>query len=104
MAVGRESAAQVFPFALVAIETPGLDEFGDREFIGKFHWLRLAQSTIGYSMIPKGGYRFSDKRRSQESSTGRVASTEGRAAKTACQMARRRWSLRQSCSANRKSR
>src|ERR1700751_437460 len=61
MAVGRESAAQLFPLALVAIETPGLDEFGDREFIGKFHWLRLAQSTIGYSMIPKRGYRFSEK-------------------------------------------
>src|ERR1700746_2786719 len=61
MAVGRESAAQLFPLALVAIGAPGLDQFGDREFIGKFHWLRLARSTIGYSMIPKSGYRFSEK-------------------------------------------
>ena len=43
------------------METPGLDEFGDREFIGNFHRLRLAQSTIGYRMIPKSGYRFSEK-------------------------------------------
>src|SRR5262249_35153502 len=58
MPVGREGAAELFPFALVAVDAPGLDEFGDREFVGKFHWLRLARSTIGYSMIPKSGYRF----------------------------------------------
>ena len=44
MSVGGESAAQLFPFALVAIGAPGLDEFGDCGFIGKFHWLRLAHS------------------------------------------------------------
>src|SRR6201987_5887054 len=70
MPVGRKRAAQLLPFALVPIETPGLDEFGDRGFIGKFHWtrlpMRLARGTISYSMIPKklapdlirGGYRF----------------------------------------------
>jgi len=41
MPVRRESATQLFPLALVAIETPSLDEFGDREFIGNFHRLRL---------------------------------------------------------------
>jgi hypothetical protein len=69
MPVWRESAAQLLPLALVAIDTPGVDQFGDRGFIGKFHWLRLAQSTIGYRMIPKklapdlirGRYRFSEK-------------------------------------------
>ena len=61
MPVGRKRAAQLLPFALVTIETPGLDQFGDRGFIGKFHWMRLARSTIGYSMIPKSGYRFSEK-------------------------------------------
>src|SRR5690242_21366103 len=44
MSVGGESAAQLFPFALVAIGAPGLNEFGDCGFIGKFHWLRLAHS------------------------------------------------------------
>src|SRR5262252_9726754 len=86
MSVRSEGAAQLFPFGLIAIDAPGIDQFADRRFVGKFHPAPL--------LVPRNCSTY-------ESSTGSVACTDGRDVKAACQAERRRWRLRQSCSAKR---